>query len=543
MKDIKMMLQMTKLVRPLTGWMILAVVAGVIGNLAGAFLAVTAGYGMLSILHMVPAISLSHLAGILLILALMRGVLRYLEQQCNHYIAFRILALVRDKVFHALQRLCPAKLEGKDKGDLINMITSDTELLEVFYAHTISPICIAFFFTVIVCILLGCLNGYAALIALVSYIVIGVVLPLLSAHRANATGRTIRSLSGELSGCILESLTGLQETLQYGNQEDRLHKIEKLTDALTHVQAVQNDADVTGRSVSGTIILAADLIMLVTMVNVTTFPIAILVVLLFLSTFGPVSALSALGVTLQNTLAAGNRIMSLLAEKPVTEDVTGHVKTVFENSADLEHVTFGYDKQNVLEDVSLTIPKGQIVGISGRSGSGKSTMLRLLMHVWETDGVSVSGKDIRNINTTDLRTMEGVMLQEPFFFHDTIRNNLLLADPKSSEDAIIDACRKAAVHDSIMKLPAGYDTVLGEMGDGLSGGEKQRLSLARMFLHRGDLLLLDEPTSNLDSLNEAEILRSLLKIRKDKTIVLVSHRPSTLHIADRVYHMSERRCS
>lgn len=547
------MLRLIGLVKPLVGFMILAILMGLIGNLCATFITIFGGYAVLEILGLDTPFSLAGIFACVILFAVLRAGLRYGEQACNHFIAFKLLALIRDKVFRALRKLCPAKLDGRDKGDLISVITSDIELLEVFYAHTISPAAIAFLFTIILCLFIGSFHWTLGLLALGAYLVVGIVIPLIVSKLSGDTGMKFRTDSGELSGFVLDSMRGLSETIQYNEGSKRLGMMNEHTDKLAKTEKkMKRNAGLNG-AITNTVILLCDLAMLLCSSSlykqgqVDFIGVLIPTIALF-SSFGPVVALAGLGSTLQNTFAAGNRVLDILDETPATEEISGQPDISF-SGAKAENVTFSYGHSHgdeiILKDISTEFPEHRIIGITGRSGSGKSTLLKLLMRFWNTDQgkITVSGTDINSVNTANLRDMESFVTQETHLFHDSIRNNLRIAKLDATDEEIETACKKASVHDFIMTLPNGYDTPVGELGDTLSGGERQRLGLARTFLHDAPFVLMDEPTSNLDSLNEAVILRSLKEEQEDKTIVLVSHRQSTMRIADTVYSVEQGRMS
>ena len=542
--NLNIMTRLVGLVKPLTGYMLIAVVMGVLGNLRATFITVFGAYGLLNVIGYDVSLSLKTIFICLTFFALIRGFLRYAEQSCNHFIAFKLLALIRDKIFGAMRRLCPAKLEVKDKGNLISIITSDIELLEVFYAHTISPICIALlFYTIMICFI-SSFSKTAAVLALFGYICVGVLIPVLTSKLSRDNGPQFRRQSGDLSSFILDSLRGLSEILQYGMGNSRLSEINEKTDEIAFIEKKMKDLTGLNTAISSLVILSFDIAMLLTTANTGDLRCCLISTVAFMSSFGPATSLAALGSTLQNTFAAGNRVLDILDENPIVEDITGKPVTDF-SGAKAEDVSFSYDDETILQNISVEMPQNRIIGITGKSGSGKSTFLKLLMRFWQTDSgrISISEKDINEINTDDLRDMESYMTQETHLFHDTIKNNMKIAKLDATDEEIISACKKASVHNFIMSLPNGYETKVSELGGNLSGGEKQRLGLARAFLHNGSLILLDEPTSNLDSLNEAVILKSLYSERKDKTIVLVSHRKSTMGIADTVYSMEKGRMS
>lgn len=541
--------RMLGLVKPLAGFMVLAVVTGTLGFLAVQFIPVLGGYAVLNGLGYDTPLALKTIWILLAVFALLRAVLRYTEQKTNHYIAFTLLAIVRDKVFKSLRRLCPAKLEGRDKGDLISLITSDVELLEVFYAHTISPICIAIVTEVVMCLFIGSFHPYMGLLAAAAFLCVGEAVPLIISKVSGNTGDEIRGQAGELAALVLENIRGLNETIQYGKGNERMELMNSRTDALSQKQSALNKLTGTNIAIANTFILifdAAALILSLSLYSSGAVDICgmLIPLLAFMSSFGPVTALANLGTTLQNTIASGGRVLDIIDETPETEDITGREKVSF-TKAECDNVTFSYGGETVLSDLSINFPENSIIGITGKSGSGKSTLLKLLMRFWKTTGgdIRISDRSIEDINTSDLREMEGYMTQDTQLFKDTIANNIRIAKSEASREEIENACKKASLHDFIMTLPHGYDTDVGELGDTLSGGEKQRIGLARAFLHNAPLMLLDEPTSNLDSLNEAVILKALREETDGKTVVLVSHRESTMRIADRTYSVENGRLS
>lgn len=545
----EVMARLVGLVKPLAGFMTLAILMGLTGHLCAAFITIFGGYAVLSVLGFGAPLGLTALFLCMGVFALLRGILRYAEQACNHFIAFKLLALIRDRVFRALRRLCPAKLEGRDRGDLISVITSDIELLEVFYAHTISPIAIAALFTAVLYAFIGSFHPALGLLALAAYVTVGVILPLAVSKFSGDNGQKFRTKSGELSAFVLDSLRGLPEIIQYGQGEKHLEEMNARTEALSVDEGRMKHTTGLGMAAANTVILAFDLAMLLSsaalcQAGAIGFDGALLSTIALMSSFGPCVALANLGSTLQNTFAAGNRVLDILDESPVVEEVTGRMPMAF-SGAEAECVSFSYGGETVLDGVSVEAPEHAIVGIVGRSGSGKSTLLKLFMRFWAAQGgtVRLSGVDVGQINTSNLRDMESFVTQDTHLFHDSIKNNLRIAKLDATDGEIIAACKKASVHDFIMTLPQGYDTPVGELGDTLSGGERQRLGLARAFLHGGPLMLLDEPTSNLDSLNEACILRALGEEREERTVVLVSHRQSTMRIAGRVYSVENGRVS
>ncbi|MGN0401664.1 MAG: thiol reductant ABC exporter subunit CydC [Acetatifactor sp.] len=543
------MMSLVGLVKPLTGYMALAIIMGLIGHLAASFITIFGGYAVAELLDFDTPLSLRIIFISVCAFALIRGVLRYAEQACNHFIAFKLLALIRDKIFRALRKLCPAKLEGKDKGNLISVITSDIELLEVFYAHTISPIAIAFLFSAIMCLFIGSFSRILGMVALAAYMTVGVFVPLLISKLSGEDGIRFRTKSGNLSGFVLDSLRGLSEILQYGQGEQRLFLMNKQTERLSDDEQRMKRTSGRNQAVTNTVILFFDLVMLLVSAMLyqngqIEFIGVLIPTISLMSSFGPVVALANLGSTLQNTFAAGNRVLDILEETPVVDEISGKKEIAF-TGASAENVTFAYGGERILDNISVNIPIGSVVGITGRSGSGKSTLLKLFMRFWRTQEgcVKLSGTDVNRINTANLREMESFVTQETHLFHDSIRNNLRIAKLDATDEEIEEACKKASVHDFIMSLPQGYGTSVGELGDMLSGGERQRLGLARAFLHASDLLLLDEPTSNLDSLNEAVILKALKEEKENKTVVLVSHRKSTMCIAEKVYSVEHGRVS
>lgn len=550
---IKIMGRLIGLIKPLILIMLFAVTLGVTGYLCAILLTVYAAAGILLVLDFpLPFFFPASIKGIFIVMAvlsLLRGILHYGEQDCNHYIAFKLLADIRGKVFQALRALCPAKLEGRDKGNLISVITSDIELLEVFYAHTISPVCIAFLSSLFMVLFMGSIHPFCGLLAFAGYVTVGVLLPVWNSKRGALAGVEYRSQFGMLNSFILDSLRGLRETIQYGQERTRLMELEEGSEQLSRCQSTLkklegSSAAVTGACMTGFSFIMLFLTLWLNQKGAIGFDGAVLATVATMSSFGPVIALSGLSNNLNQTLACGERVLSVLEEAPEVWQVSGKPETGFFGAA-ADHVTFSYEEETVLNDISMDIPKKKIIGIHGKSGSGKSTLLKLFMRFWDVkEGqILVSGRNVKDINTNDLRNMEGYVTQDTVLFCDTIANNISVGRAGASREEIMEAARKASLHDFISSLPDGYDTSVGELGDRLSGGERQRIGIARAFLHNAPLLLLDEPTSNLDSLNEGIILKALKEEREERTVVIVSHRASTMNVADEIWEMDGARIS
>ena len=543
------------LVKPLLHIMLAAIILGTAGYLCAIFLTILAGQAIVHGVIAGGAGSIKTIITVMIIIAVLRGILHYAEQYCNHFIAFKLLAIIRHKVFAALRKLCPAKLEGRDKGNLISIITTDIELLEVFYAHTISPIAIAALTSLVMVFFIGRYHWLAGILALAAYLIVGVVIPMWNGKRGSQMGMEFRTNFGELNSFVLDSLRGLDETIQYGQGEKRKEQMSERSRSLAGMQEKLSRMEGSQRSFTNLVILLASFGMLGLTVwlygkGEIGFEGILTCTIAMMGSFGPVVALSSLSNNLNQTLASGERVLSLLEEMPMVEEIPESRSGVSENKngfsgAEAQNVTFAYENETILDDYSLKLEPGKITGIHGASGSGKSTLLKLLMRFWDVNQgkVSVDGVDVRKIPTKNLRDMESYVTQETHLFHDSIANNIAVGRPGASREEIIEAAKKASIHDFIMKLPKGYDTEVGELGDTLSGGEKQRIGIARAFLHDSPLILMDEPTSNLDSLNEGIILKSLREASEKKTVVLVSHRKSTMNIVDTVFEMKDGRIS
>lgn len=542
--------RLLKLVKPLLAVEITAIVMGVAGFVSATFLTIFGAWAILGLMGFPTPMVQKTMYTWIIIFAVCRGFLGYAEQYCNHYIAFHLLALLRDKVFTSLRRLCPAKLEGKDKGDLISIITSDIEMVELFYAHTISPVSIAFIMSVIMTVFIGSFHPLAGVIAAVGYITVGVLLPWYITKMGGTKGMEFRKRMGALNGYILDSLRGLKEILQYGKGKERLKGINERTDDLTAREEILKKENAVNGMLSGSLVWVFAALMLFVcgalyQSGKVGFDGVVIPFISMLSSFGPVLALASLGSSLQQSFAAAGRIMDILDETPQVPEIEDGERLEQFDGAECVHVSFAYDKEQILTDFSMQVPKQKIIGIVGKSGSGKSTLLKLFMRFWDVNSgeVRISGKNVSKVRTSDLRNMESFVTQDTQLFHDTIENNIRIAKLNASHEEIEEACRKASIHDFIQTLPRGYETNVGELGDTLSGGERQRIGLARAFLHQAPFVLLDEPTSNLDSLNEAVILKSLKESGQDRTIILVSHRESTMRIADEVYRAENGRMS
>ena len=567
---IRIMGSLIDLVKPLLHIMLAAIILGTLGYLCAIFLTILAGqvivHGLLTGAAgiIVPVdnmwlafVPVKTIITVMIVIAVLRGILHYAEQYCNHFIAFKLLAIIRHKVFASLRKLCPAKLEGRDKGNLISIITTDIELLEVFYAHTISPIAIATLTSMVMVIFIGRYHWLAGMLALAAYLIVGVAIPMWNGKRGSQKGMEFRTSFGELNSFVLDSLRGLDETIQYGQGEKRKEQMSERSKNLAGIQKSLSKMEGSQRSFTNMVILLASFGMLALTIwlydkGAIGFEGILTCTIAMMGSFGPVVALSSLSNNLNQTLASGERVLSLLEETPLVEEIPGDVETPGTESveheftgAEAENVTFAYDNEVILDNYSLKMQTGKITGIHGASGSGKSKLLKLLMRFWDVqDGsVSVDGTDVRKIPIRYLRDMESYVTQETHLFHDSIANNIEIAKPGASREEIMEAAKKASIHDFIMTLPKEYDTEVGELGDTLSGGEKQRIGIARAFLHECPLILLDEPTSNLDSLNEGIILKSLKESARKKTVVLVSHRVSTMNVADVVYEMENGRIS
>ena len=545
---IKIMAQLIGLIAPLMHVMILAITTGVLGFLSAISITILGGYAILTFLGLNNLFTIKTIFITVLVLAALRGLLHYVEQLSNHFIAFKLLALIRDKVFKALRKLSPAKLEGRDKGNLIALITSDIELLEVFYAHTISPIAIGVLTSIIMTIFIGSFNIVLGAIALLGYFTIGFIIPYFSSKFGKNDGMEYRNNFGKLNSYFLDSLWGIKEILQFGYGEKRIQTIENKTDDLMDLnkKLKKYEGIISGLTTSAVSLFTLAILVVSVLISKDKNLSNILIpTIAMASSFGPVIALSNLSNNLFMTLASGERVLNLLAEKPIVEEVYNGEKDLEFNGLECENVCFDYEGEEILNDYNLEIEPNKIIGISGKSGSGKSTLLKLFMRFWDIKkgSLKISGSNIKDINTDRLRDIESYVTQETSIFKDTIENNIKIADKDATREEVIEACKKASLHDFIMSLPNGYDTNVGELGDTLSGGEKQRIGIARSFLHKASFMLLDEPTSNLDSLNEAVILKSVKDNSKDRTVVLVSHRTSTLNIADKVYKMKTDRVS
>ena len=543
------MARLIVLIRSLIPVMLLAVVFGSIGHLCAIALTVSAAAGIADIAGIAGQSALSAplrlLPYLLIAFAVCRGAFHYAEQYCNHFIAFKLLAVIRHRVFAKLRELCPAKLDGKDKGNLIAVITSDIEQLEVFYAHTLSPVAIAV--AVCACMTVFIWRGSAAagITALCAYLTVGALIPLVNAKLGKEDGLTFRNAFGALSAFVLDSLRGLDETIQYGCGKKRTEELEQKSHELTRTQKKLSALESYQSAFTNLVILGFDAAVFCIMFRAffagsCSLGSAVVTTVALMSSFGPVVALSNLSNNLMQTLASGERVLSLLDEKPIVEEVRNG-ESVSVKDAEVSRVDFSYGKENILTDFSLSVPAGKILGIHGPSGCGKSTLLKLLMRFWDVQSgsVALSGTDIRRIKTDALRAGESYVTQETALFRDTIAHNIAVGKPGASREEIIDAAKKASLHEFVASLPNGYDTEVGELGATLSGGERQRIGLARAFLHDAPLMLLDEPTSNLDALNEGIILKSLKETSKDKTVVIVSHRRSTLNIARAVVEMQK----
>ena len=539
-----------KLVTPLAHIMAFTITMGTLGFLAAIFIMVLGAMGLVNLLNFDTHLSFSGILTALIVLAVARGALRYLEQMSGHYIAFKLLALLRDKVFSSLRRLAFVKLQDKQAGQLVSLVTNDIELLEVFYAHTIAPIMIAFFTSAILLLVFGHLSGWFVVVALAAYLTVGVILPIITTKLAREDGRRYRELVGEMNDFFLDSVRGMKEIQLFGYAKQRLDEIQQRSQKIDTAFERIKDQEAKVRIYTEVAVSAFNIIMLFTglilfSLDKIDFSAFLISVILLMSSYGPVIALSNLSSNLLQTLASGERVLSLLAEEPELKDVESAVDLKEVSCIDVENVNFAYGEEQILSDVSLSVKKGEILGIHGRSGSGKSTLLKLLMRFYDpkSGSIKINGETLPNINTRSLRDNMAYITQQTYIFNETIEENIRLARRDATLEEIMEAAKKASIHDFILSLPEGYQTKMTELGGNLSDGEKQRIGIARAFLHNAPIILLDEPTSNLDSLNEAMILKSLLNVKAEKLIILVSHRQSTMAICDQVIGIENGRMS
>lgn len=547
--------------KPLAGLMVAASTAGTIGHLAATFLPVfgiIAGFALAG--NPVWGMSAAGAITAMIVCAVLRGLTRYVEQYLNHNVAFHLLALFRSKAFAALRRLAPAKLAGKGKGDLIAMLTTDVELLEIFFAHTISPVAIAVTTTIVYAIVAATLSPWMALALIVSHLIIGIIVPRFFATGVRNLGPAIRGAAGELDNVMLDDMRGLDEIIRFGRGEDRAQAIEDRTRALWRDHAKLSRVNGRFAGVGGLLVAlltsaAAGIAINLAGVNLYDIPALVAAFALLASSFGPTLALAALPANLTQTFASARRLFGLMDEAPAVVE-TGTANSDYEGMR-LDRVTFAYPGEGseaILADFSLDVPQHGILGIQGPSGRGKSTMLKLLMRYWDPQRgqVTLSGTPLPQIDVHARRRIQAMMSQETHLFDGTIRENLLIALPESEirnggaagvlDARLREALAKASVLDLIDSLPDGLDTQVGELGDRLSEGERQRIGLARVFLRNADLVLFDEPTSRLDALNEAIILRSIHELQnadkgQDVAVVLVSHRESAMRVADAVLNL------
>ena len=535
--------------KPLAPIMLITISLGVLGFLAATSIAAFGAVALGAHIGDITFISFKGALIVMAVAAILRGFLRYGEQLSGHYIAFKILYILRDKIFTVLRKLAPAKLEGKEKGNLIALITSDIELLEVFYAHTIAPISIAIITNSIIAIILFIISPIFGVIAAIFYLIIGFVIPYASSSFAKEAGVNYRNSFGESNNYVLDSLRGLKEVLLFKNGEERLEKIKENSAKLNKSLDKIKEHEGIIRALTDLTIMIAILTFVVLGVHKflsgdITFTAAIVAIVVIASSFGPVVALSNLSNTLLQTFACAERIFEILDENSLVEEVEGKADI---NCEDIRYnnVTFSYPnrKETILDGTNINIKKGDKVAIIGESGIGKSTFIKLIMRFFDVNSgdIKIDNINIKEVNTKSLRNTQRLVSQETFLFNESIKENIKIGNKNATEEEIIEACKKASIHDFILTLPKGYDTKVGELGSNLSSGEKQRIGLARAFLKDSEVLILDEPTSNLDALNEGEILKSIKENCEDKTIILISHRKSTTAICDKVYKLENKK--
>ncbi len=535
--------------KPLAPVMLITIGMGVLGFLAAIAIATFGAVALGVLIGEVTSFTFKSAVIVMIVCAVLRGLLRYCEQLSGHYIAFKILVILRDKIFTVLRRLAPAKLEGKEKGNLISLITSDIELLEVFYAHTIAPITIAIITNAIISIILFRINPWFGILGAVFFLIVGFAIPYLSSKMAKEAGVEYRNNFGQSNSYILDSLRGLKEILLFNGGQRRLNRINEKSRELNKSLSKIKDHEGVIRGVTDLTIMLAILTFVGTgfgllIADSISFIEIVIAVVIVASSFGPVVALSNLSNNLLHTFACAERLFALLDEEPNVEEVAGD-KKVEGNSIKFKDVEFSYPgrQEKILDDISININKGDKIALIGESGIGKSTFIKLIMRFWDVNSgrIDIDNINIKDIPTKSLRASQTLVSQETYLFNESIEDNIKIGNLNASREDVIEAAKKASIHDFIEKLPKGYDTKAGELGGMLSSGEKQRIGLARAFISNGDVLILDEPTSNLDTLNESEILRSIKENCEEKTIILISHRKSTTSVCNKVYKLEKKK--
>ncbi|KEH90541.1 ABC transporter ATP-binding protein [Clostridium novyi A str. BKT29909] len=546
-RGIVIMGKLIGLIQPLLHIMVVTITMGVLGFLASIFITIYGGIGVSKIMGFNVLMSMKKIFIIIGVLAISRGLLRYLEQFTGHFIAFKLLAILRDKVFKKLRELSPAKLEGEEKGNLISIITSDIELLEVFYAHTIAPISIAIIVSIFMICYVAKIHMYFGIISFLGYITIGFIIPYFSSKLGSRAGLNYRNAVGSINSFMLDSLKGMREIVMFNLGEKRLNSINNKGKSLnSELDTIKKHEGVIRAFTDSTILIFISAMLFTGIYlygqNIITVKDVVVSTIALMSSFGPVVALSNLSNNLVQTLASGDRVLNLLEETPAVEEISDGENCSF-GDIEINGLTFAYNNEEILKDINANFNKGEIIGIVGDSGCGKSTFLKLIMRFWDTKKgyIKINNKEIKNINTKSLREMQSFVTQETFLFNDTIEENIRLGKKDATLDEIKNAAKKASIHDFIETLPKGYKTNIGELGENLSGGERQRLGIARAFLHNGDIILLDEPTSNLDSLNEKAIIKTIKEESIEKTVIVVSHRMSTVAIADSIYSINNKK--
>lgn len=542
------MFNLIKILGPFALVMILAILNGTLGFIASMGVTIFGALGIAKLLGSNVYLSYEIIITLVIVFGVLRGILRYFEQYSNHYIAFKLLEILRSKIFSKLRDLAPAKLESKQKGNLIAILTADIETLEVFYAHTISPICIAMLVSLTVFLFVGFVSSwFLALVALIGFVVIGILLPIFYSKILKKSGVEYRKKFASFNSYFLDSIKGIKEIIFHNMEKDREDKVNEKSEELLSItknMKSKNALVVATSELSVAIFIVVSLIVGLVLFYQNQIDLGMMIVgvVTIFGSFGPVLAISNLPGNLTQTFASGDRVLNLLEEKPLVEDIKGNNEFVF-NSLKVSNLSFSFeDGDQILKNVNFEVKKGEIVGIIGPSGSGKSTILNLLLRFYKKDSGEIlyNDIDIDKINSSSLKDNVSLVLQSTYLFNESILENLKLAKENASFNEIVNSTRKANIHTFIQGLRNGYKSEVKTMGDNLSSGEKQRLGLARAFLKNTPLILLDEPTSNVDSINEGIILKSILEAKKDHAIILVSHRESTMAIADRIYQFENK---